>query len=77
MKTVIRLFFALLCILGAGPKAQAVDPPPGGGYPDGNTAVGTEALLDLTTGQDNLLSVSEPSLTIRKATLTPPLALPR
>ena len=32
---------------------QAVDPPPGGGYPDGNTAVGTEALLDLTTGQDN------------------------
>jgi hypothetical protein len=28
-------------------------PPPEGGYPDGNTAVGTQALLDLTTGQDN------------------------
>jgi len=28
-------------------------PPPEGGYPDGNTAVGTQALLDLTSGQDN------------------------
>jgi trimeric autotransporter adhesin len=53
MKIVIRLFFALLCLSSAGPKAQAVDPPPGGGYPDGNTAVGTEALLDLTTGMEN------------------------
>jgi len=53
MKTMIRLFLALLCIFGAGPKVQAVNPPPGGGYPDGNTAVGTEALLKLTTGQDN------------------------
>jgi len=53
MKTMIRLFLALLCIFGAEPKLQAVDPPPGGGYPDGNTAVGTEALLKLTTGQDN------------------------
>ena len=53
MKTMIRLFLALLCLSGAGPKLQAVDPPPGGGYPDGNTAVGTEALLKLTTGQDN------------------------
>ena len=49
----IRLFLAFLCLSGAGPKVQAVDPPPIGGYPDGNTAVGTEALLDLTTGQDN------------------------
>jgi hypothetical protein len=53
MKTMIRLFLAFLCLSAAGPKVQAVDPPPGGGYPDGNTAVGTEALLDLTTGQDN------------------------
>ena len=53
MKTMIRLFLAFLCLSAAGPKMQAVDPPPGGGYPDGNTAVGTEALLDLTTGQDN------------------------
>src|SRR4029077_16374853 len=28
-------------------------PPPDGGYPNMNTAVGTEALLDLATGQDN------------------------
>ena len=53
MKTMIPLFLAFLCLSAAGPKIQAVDPPPGGGYPDGNTAVGTEALLDLTTGQDN------------------------
>jgi len=53
MKTVIGLFLALLCLSGAEPKVQGVDPPPVGGYPDGNTAVGTQALLDLTTGQDN------------------------
>jgi hypothetical protein len=28
-------------------------PPPGGGYPDGNTAAGSQALFDLTTGKDN------------------------
>ena len=33
--------------------AELPPPPPGGGYPNMNTAVGTEALLDLTTGQDN------------------------
>jgi len=34
-------------------QADLPPPPPEGGYPDGNTAVGTQALLDLTTGQDN------------------------
>jgi hypothetical protein len=33
--------------------AQAVVPPPDGGYPGGNTAEGTNALLSLTTGQNN------------------------
>jgi hypothetical protein len=33
--------------------AQAVDPPPDGGYPGGNTAEGQHALLDLTTGTYN------------------------
>jgi hypothetical protein len=33
--------------------AQAVVPPPDGGYPGGNTAEGTNALLSLTTGQSN------------------------
>jgi hypothetical protein len=32
------------------PKAQAVSPPPDGGYPNGNTAEGDNALLNLTTG---------------------------
>ncbi len=31
----------------------AVDPPPDGGYPNGNTAEGTNALLNLTTGVNN------------------------
>jgi hypothetical protein len=33
--------------------AQAVSPPPGGGYPGRNTAAGTNALLRLTDGQEN------------------------
>jgi hypothetical protein len=32
---------------------EAVNPPPGGGYPGGNTAVGTDALLKLRNGNDN------------------------
>src|SRR5260370_42698244 len=39
--------FALL------PKAQAVSPKPGGGYPGGNTAAGQNALFSLTTGTYN------------------------
>ena len=34
-------------------NAELPPPPPGGDYPNMNTAVGTQALLDLTTGQDN------------------------
>jgi Chaperone of endosialidase len=41
-----------LC-LAVGPKAQAVSPPPDGGYPGGNTAEGQNALLSLTTGGFN------------------------
>jgi hypothetical protein len=33
--------------------ARAVDPPPDGGYPIGNTAEGEDALFSLTTGADN------------------------
>jgi len=39
--------FALL------PNAQAVSPPPDGGYPGGNTAEGQAARLNLTTGGFN------------------------
>ena len=35
------------------PNAQAVSPPPDGGYPGGNTAEGQNALLNLTTGGFN------------------------
>lgn len=35
------------------PRAFAVSPPPDGGYPNGNTADGTDALLSLTTGFNN------------------------
>src|SRR4030095_3785705 len=41
--------FALLC-LSLLPGAEAVSPPPDGGYPGGNTAEGDNALLGLTTG---------------------------
>src|SRR2546428_10198096 len=35
------------------PTAQAVDPAPDGGYPNGNTAEGESALFSLTTGASN------------------------
>ena len=40
----VLIYFAL------APLARAVVPPPDGGYPRGNTAEGTNALLSLTTG---------------------------
>jgi len=45
--TVALLYFRLL------PGAQAVVPPPDGGYPNFNTAEGTKALFSLTTGSAN------------------------
>jgi hypothetical protein len=35
------------------PAARAVSPPPDGGYPNGNTAEGDNALFSLTTGTNN------------------------
>jgi hypothetical protein len=43
---------ALACF-AVSPAAQAVSPPPDGGYPGGNTAEGDGALLGLTTGAFN------------------------
>ena len=56
MKTSIRsLALITLAIVGFSflPSAQAVVPPPDGGYPGGNTAEGQNALLSLTTGTFN------------------------
>src|SRR5438105_9165407 len=46
----VTLGFACFALLA---KAQAVSPPPDGGYPGGNTAEGQSALLSLTTGGFN------------------------
>ncbi|MBA3832771.1 MAG: hypothetical protein H0X34_12930 [Chthoniobacterales bacterium] len=40
---------AFVC-LALPPLAQAVDPPPDGGYPNGNTAEGEDALFSLLPG---------------------------
>src|SRR5437763_10132857 len=53
-QTVSRFAGILLLIsITLLPAARAVDPPPDGGYPNGNTAEGDNALLNLTTGADN------------------------
>ena len=53
MKTTIVISLAFLCLSGAGSNAQAVVPPPDGGYPNFTTAEGTKALQSLTTGSAN------------------------
>jgi hypothetical protein len=47
------LIAPLLASLAFSPMAQAVSPPPGGGYPNFTTAEGQNALLHLTTGAAN------------------------
>jgi Chaperone of endosialidase len=51
--TSLLIALALACIIGLVPKAQAVVPPPDGGYPNFTTAEGTQALQGLTTGAGN------------------------
>jgi hypothetical protein len=56
MKTTIRsvlIIVAIACVAADAPKAHAVVPPPDGGYPGFNTAEGTNALKNLTTGVGN------------------------
>jgi trimeric autotransporter adhesin len=48
-----RLFLIPLLACSLLVSAQAVSPPPDGGYPGGNTAEGQNALLSLTTGTYN------------------------
>ena len=55
MKTAMPQFLiaVLIACLASAQNAQAVSPPPDGGYPGGNTAEGQDALLHLTTGVHN------------------------
>ena len=53
VKKAALLFVVPLVCFGLLPKAQAVNPPPDGGYPGGNTAEGQNALFNLTTGTYN------------------------
>ena len=55
MKTTLSqvLFAVLIAWLAHSQNARAVNPPPDGGYPGGNTAEGQAALLSLTTGGFN------------------------
>ncbi len=48
-QNLIHVLIGIVCF-GLLQVAQAVDPPPDGGYPGGNTAEGQSALLTLTTG---------------------------
>src|SRR5437899_1782128 len=48
-----RLVVVALACFALSPIAQAVEPSPDGGYPNGNTAEGTDALFSLTTGIEN------------------------
>ena len=54
MMKIFRLFvaFTLICFV-LSPRAQAVSPPPDGGYPNKNTAECDQALFSLTTGNSN------------------------
>src|SRR5438270_7410359 len=48
-----RIFPVVLLVLGLfalSPTARAVDPPPDGGYPNRNTAEGTDGLFSVTSG---------------------------
>jgi hypothetical protein len=59
MKIIIKTYVpfiaigSLLACFEFSPEAQAVVPPPDGGYPGGNTAEGQNALQSLTTGGYN------------------------
>jgi hypothetical protein len=57
----------LLLCFGLSLSAQAVSPPPDGGYSGANTAEGNGALLHLTTGTNNTAVGSEALLNVNSA----------
>jgi hypothetical protein len=52
LQNLIHILIGIVCI-GLLANAQAVNPPPDGGYPEANTAEGQNALFSLTTGVAN------------------------
>ena len=52
LQNLIHILLGIVCI-GLLPGAKAVVPAPDGGYPGDNTAEGTNALLNLTSGINN------------------------
>ena len=58
MKKITNIIHSTFVVVALGcfalsPRAQAVNPPPDGGYPNFTTAKGTSALQNLTTGSAN------------------------
>jgi hypothetical protein len=57
MKTIIKTYLAFvgvsLVCFAVSPVTEAVNPAPDGGYPNGNTAEGQNALSSLTSGGFN------------------------
>jgi hypothetical protein len=53
LRKAIPLFLVEVIFFALSPAAQAVSPPPDGGYPGQNTAEGEDALFSLTTGDAN------------------------
>ena len=51
--TILTTILFVLACYSLLPRAQAVVPPPDGGYPGGNTAEGASALFSLTAGSYN------------------------
>src|SRR5690242_5437323 len=51
--SVVLVAFAFTFALSPNGRAQLPPPAPDGGYPNNNTAEGTNALFSLTTGTDN------------------------
>ena len=82
LKKANPLFLVAVACFGFLPMAQALlpPPPPDGGYPNGNTAEGTNALFDLNGGTDNtaigadaLLSNSPAASTQLSVLVSPPI----
>jgi hypothetical protein len=53
LKSRTLVFLVALTCFALSPGSKAVNPAPDGGYPGGNTAEGTDALLSLSSGTNN------------------------